>query len=122
MAYPKAEDIQEFLKAALLKEGFTKKSYVAGAYTVEPEALPEDLERLVRALSTGLAGYWTAWQGQVTVVIPPTGVVIPVTSSPGMASAGYASGVGSWVGGTPPTPNGNPGIPRLTPPLPGGLV
>ena len=110
MPYPKAEDIEAFLKESLLKEGFNKKSYVAGAYVKDPTALPEDMQHLVKALSTGLAAYMTAWQGSLTVVIP-------VTSTPGAPS----TGVGPWVGGTAPTPQ-SPGVPRVVPPLPGGLV
>jgi hypothetical protein len=110
MPTPKAEDIQAFLKEALLKEGFIKQTSVNGVYTTDPTQLPGDMERLVKALSSGLAAYWGAWQGQVTVVIP-------VTSTPGSPSVG----VGPWVGGSAPTPQ-TPGVPRVTPPPPGGLV
>ena len=81
MPAPSSGQIQLFLTNALLAEGFNNKTYVEGVYTVDPTTLPPDMERLVKALSTGLSSQWKAWQAAQVVQIP-------ITSTPGSPSVG----------------------------------
>lgn len=81
MPAPSAAQIKAFVKNALLKDGFNKKTYVQGSLVSDPTALPEDLDRLAGALSQGVADAWTAWQATQVVTIP-------VTAPPGSPSIG----------------------------------
>lgn len=82
MPAPTQASLQNFMKQALLAQGFAKGSYDSqGNFVQSPTDLPDDMDRMVRALAVALAAQWAQWQ--VSTVVE-----IPVTSAPGSPSVG----------------------------------
>ncbi len=84
MAALTLSEIQGFLTKAFIAEGFQKIEFVDGVRTVDPNSLPPEMERIVFAISDGMA---KAMEAQLAKAV----VRIPVTASTGSPSAGTLS-------------------------------
>ncbi len=73
MPAPTPSSIEGFLTASLITQGFVKKSYDEDGNLVDSKELPDDMKKIVKALSVGLAQQWQTWSQQVVVVVPVTG-------------------------------------------------
>lgn len=81
MPAPTATLIEQSLTNALLQAGYYKKVYQNDEITIDQSQLPDELQKLVKAQSIGLAVMWAQWQAAQTVTIP-------VTSPAGSPSTG----------------------------------
>jgi hypothetical protein len=78
MPAPSQDSLENFLKNALLAEGFVKKTYVNGILVTDPTQLPDSMKGMVKGLAVGLSLQWKVWQSTQVVTSA-------VTTAPGTA-------------------------------------
>jgi hypothetical protein len=81
MPAPSSASIQNFLTQAFIAQGLTLKTFDGNGNVVDSGQLTPDTQKLVRALSVGIAAQWEAWQSAQPVAV--TGVSTGGGSAPG---------------------------------------
>lgn len=74
MPAPLSSDIERNITASLIQAGYVKQTYKNNTIVNDPSQLPDEMQKLVKAISAGIAFSWIEWQTKQTVIGPFPGI------------------------------------------------